>query len=430
MLKIKLRDELLKCKMVFTGDNYKYTYNYKTGSMLICHIGFNKKSLSFFKTVCFKKKYKKNFIITKYSERYFSNAFTVNVNSNKVQDRDLKNKLKASLELGFINDKFNVSNNIANINTLYMAYTQLKNKKGSISDNRLMKISCEIKTGTYEFKPFNSYKMPKKTVKLNKISVKKYLKNKTRKEKLQFYNDMKAKKKHTRVATEYRQIFEENLEGKIVAKAIQIVLNFLINIKNYFPTNMFAYRENTCAVDIIDYLKTKISKSNLTFMIKADIKEFFPSITKKHIIQGLDTVVNRKDNKFYHLLKSYLSCGYNIKILQKPKNTGARKIEIITKNHPKHFVYQGTVLAPLFSNIVNSRIIKKVNKQINDFYTVGIKRTRNKIISRLANKFYIKQISKIKPTCFTNSYKRAWFIIYNDGILILGHLSKANRELL
>jgi hypothetical protein len=195
MLKIKLRDELLKCKMVFTGDNYKHTYNYKTGSMLICHIGFNKKSLSFFKTVCFKKKYKKNFIITKYSERYFSNAFTVNVNSNKVQDRDLKNKLKASLELGFINDKFNVSNNIANINTLYMAYTQLKNKKGSISDNRLMKISCEIKTGTYEFKPFNSYKMPKKTVKLNKISVKKYLKNKTRKEKLQFYNDMKAKKK-------------------------------------------------------------------------------------------------------------------------------------------------------------------------------------------------------------------------------------------
>jgi hypothetical protein len=405
MLKIRLGDELLKCKMVFTGDNYKHTYNYKTGSMLICHIDFNKKSSSLFKTICFKKKHKKNFIITKYDERYFSNAFTVNVNSNKIQDSDLKNKLKASLELGSINDKFNVSNNIANINTLYTAYNQLKNKKGSISDNRLMEISCEIKTGKYEFKPLNSYKIPKKTVKLNKSSVKKYLKNKTSKEKLQFYKDMKAKK-HTRVVTEYRQIFEENLEGKVVAKAIQIVLNSIIDIKNHFPTNMFAYRENTCSVDIIDYLKTKVSKSNLTFMIKANIKEFFPSITKKHIIQGLDTMVNSKDNKFYHLVKSYLSCGYNIKILQKSKNIGARKIEIITKNRSKYFVYQGTALAPLFSNIVNSTIVKKVNKQINDLYTVGIKRTPNKIISRLANKFYRKQINKIKPTCFTNNYKR------------------------
>jgi hypothetical protein len=279
-----------------------------------------------------------------------------------------------------------------------------------------MKISCEIKTGKYEFKPLNSYKIPKKTVKLNKSSVKKYLKNKTPKERLQFYKDMKAKKRHTRVATEYRQIFEENLEGKIVAKAIYIVVNSLIDIKNHFPTNMFAYRENTCSVDIIDYLKTKVTKSNLTFMIKADIKDFFPSITKKHIIQGLNTVVNSKDNKFYHLLKSYLRCGYDIKILQKSKNIGARKIKIIAKNRSKYFVYQGTVLAPLFSNIVNSIIIKKVNKQINDFYTVGIKRTPNKIISRLANKFYRKtinksfyrkQISKIKPTCFTNSYKRA-----------------------
>jgi predicted transcriptional regulator len=415
MLKIRLGDELSKCKMVFTGDNYISTYNYKTGSMLIRHINFNKKSLSLFKTICFKKKQRKNFIITKYGERSFSNAFTVNVNSNKIQDSDFKHKLKVSLELGSINDKFNISNNIADINTLYMAYNQLRNKKGSISDKRLVEISSEIKMGKYEFKPLNSYKIPKKIVKLNKSAVKKYLKNKTSKEKLQFYKDMKANKRHTSVVTEYRQIFEENLEGKVVAKAIQIVLNFLIESKNHFPANMFAYRDNTCSVDIIDYLKTKVSKSNLTFMINADIKEFFPSITKKHIIQGLETIVTSKDNKFYHLVKSYLSCGYNIKILQKSKNIGARKIKIITKNSSKYFVYQGTILAPLFSNIVNSIIIKKINKQINDLYTVGHKCTSNKVISRLANKlyrktinksFYKKQIKKIKPTCFTNSYKR------------------------
>ena len=60
-----------------------------------------------------------------YGKSYFSNAFTVNVNSNKIQDRDLKNKLKEFLELGFINDKFNVSNIIVNINTLYLTYNKL-----------------------------------------------------------------------------------------------------------------------------------------------------------------------------------------------------------------------------------------------------------------------------------------------------------------
>jgi len=43
MLKIRLGDELLKCKMVFTGDNYINTYNYKSGFLLKCHRNFNKK---------------------------------------------------------------------------------------------------------------------------------------------------------------------------------------------------------------------------------------------------------------------------------------------------------------------------------------------------------------------------------------------------
>jgi len=125
MLRMRLGSELSKCKMVFTGDNYRNIYNYAIGSMLRCRIDFNKKSSSLFKTICLKKKHGKNLIITVYGKSYFSNAFTVNVNSNKIQDRDLKNKLKEFLELGFINDKFNVSNIIVNINTLYLTYNKL-----------------------------------------------------------------------------------------------------------------------------------------------------------------------------------------------------------------------------------------------------------------------------------------------------------------
>jgi len=39
-----------------------------------------------------------------------------------------------------------------------------------------------------------------------------------------------------------------------------------------------------------------------------------------------------------------------------------------------------------------------------------------------------RAIKKIKPTCFTNDYKRAWFINYSDEILILGHLSNENHN--
>jgi len=86
---------------------------------------------------------------------------------------------------------------------------------------------------------------------------------------------MKKEKRHTRVVTEYRHLFEEPFEGKIVAKAIQLIIHKIIAEKQYFPPNMFAYQDNTSSIDVIDYLKTKVSKSNLTFMIKAGLKSFF-----------------------------------------------------------------------------------------------------------------------------------------------------------
>ena len=297
-----------------------------------------------------------------------------------------------------------------------MALNQLTKKSGQISEERLIQISKEIKDGKYEFQPLSSYKMPKKFVKLNKGMVQKYIKNFSAKEKLKFFKDMKEQKRHTRVVTEYRYIFEESLENKVVAKAIQLVLNKIIEEKQYFPVNMFAYQNNKSAIDVIDYLKTNVSKANLTFMIKANLKNFFPSIQKKYLMKGLTELVDTNDNKFYHLLKSYFSCGYTIKVLAKSKHIGARGVKIIHRNKSKELVYQDSILAPLFSNIINSLIIKKINHKIEESYTVGKRRTPNKIISRLANKKYRgtidtteykKMIKKIKLTCFTNDYQRA-----------------------
>lgn len=192
---------------------------------------------------------------------------------------------------------------------------------------------------------------------------------------------------------------------------------------------MFANRNHISSIDVINYLKSKIRKSKLTFMIKADLKDFFLNIKKKYIIKGLSELVSLHDNKFYHLIKNYLQSGYAIKILMKSKKIGARKVKIIYKNKSKDHIYQGTVLAPLFSNIINTLLIKKINKKINTEFTSGIKKKGpNNIIYRLSEKKYSATLQNIKPSFFINEYKRAWLLNYSDNMILLGYLSKEDKD--
>lgn len=326
-----------------------------------------------------------------------------------------KNKLRPILDSNFNEENQKVSNLIADIKTLERALKQLKKTSEHISQARIEEISHEIKKGLYVFKPLISYKIPKKSVVLNKSGVKKFTKNFSVEEKDDFFKKMKKNKRHTQVIIEYRYIFEETFENKVIAKAMQIVLEDIIERKKHFPSNMFAYLNYASSIDVIDYLKNKVGKSHLTFMIKGYLKDFFSSIKKKHIIKGLVELVDLKDNKFYHLVKSYLRMGYYLKILSKSKKIGARRVKIVCKNKSKDYVYQGSVLAPLFSNIVNGLIIREINELIYKKYTLGKKRVKNKLVSRLANKKYRGSLTKteymyaikdIKLSYFTNDYQR------------------------
>jgi len=276
MIRQQLGDELSTYKMILTGDKQINKFGCKTGPMLIRRIDFNKKSLPLFKAKCLKKKYRKDLSLTLYSKRYFSDAFTVNVNSQEIQDKERKIKLTSTLDPEYDKNKFIISSQIADMETLLKAFNLLKKKQGNITEEKLQQISSDIMEGKYVFKPLASYKIPKKSVKLNKAMVQKHIKNITLKEKIKFFKDIKNEKKNTRAVTEYRLIFEELFESKIVAKAIQLVLHKIIKEKNYFPFNMFAYQDNTSSIDVVDYIKTKVSKSSLTFMIQADLKNFFP----------------------------------------------------------------------------------------------------------------------------------------------------------
>jgi len=142
---IKSGDEFSKCEMILTGDTQINRFDNNTRSILKHRIDFNNKSLSLFKVISFKKKHRKDFSWTLCSNRYFSDAFIVNINSHQIKDKDHKIKPMLSLDLKYSNDKFKISNEIANTDTLYMGFNQLKNKKDTILEERLLKICKEIK---------------------------------------------------------------------------------------------------------------------------------------------------------------------------------------------------------------------------------------------------------------------------------------------
>jgi hypothetical protein len=283
-----------------------------------------------------------------------------------MENKDFKKiKLKTTLESRQYNNKFEISKKIADIKTLTYAYLKVKKKKEDVFlEKKLLIISQEINQGIFKFKPLKSYKIPKRTIKLNKSEVLKYLKNKSVTEKKNFYKKMKNEKRNSRVCLEYQQVFEETIENKIVAKAIYIVLENLIRIKNYYPENLFSYRKNYHSLNIIKFFKKKINNNFLTFTYKTDIQKFIQNIQRKFILKGLYYLVDKKDNKFYHLIKSYLNCGYEFFVLKKSAKIGARTIKIIRKNKSKYLVYQGTTLSLIFSNIINTLIIKEINEKL------------------------------------------------------------------
>jgi hypothetical protein len=331
-----------------------------------------------------------------------------------------------TLDPHHINNKFETSKKIADIKTLTQAYYEVKNKKEILSEKELLTISQEISQGIFKFEPLKSYKVPKYVMKLNKAEVAKYLKNKSINEKKNFYKKMNKERRNSKICLEYGQLFEETLKNKVVAQAIYFVLENLIKNKKYYPENLFSFRKNYNCINIFKYLKTKINNIFLTFTYKTAIQDFIPNIQRKFLIKGLFNLVDKKDNKFYHLIKSYLNCGYQFFILKKSAKIGARTIKVLQKNQSKYFVYFGTTLAPIFSNIVNTLILKEINDKLKTDYYSNEKQMKNFLLSQLKNKKY----NKIKSRIFINNYKKVWLICYHDKILLLGHLLTKDRNYL
>lgn len=405
---LKQEGEFSECLMILSRNNQKYMSDCNVGLILKHHINCKKKNLPLFKFISNKMKHRKCWVKIISKKRSFSDAFIVNINSQKMRIKShiLLRKICFDSEQ---NKEYNkVSSLIAKQENLEKAVNVLYNKKNFLSEIKLRRLSYEVKTGKYKFKPLLSYKVPKIFLRLNKSKVTKKIKKFSWKEKINFFQNVNKKSFYRKPIVRYNIFYEECWEDKIVGYGMHLVLNKIIKEIKYFPTNLFAYQEDITSADVVHYIKQKVGSKYNSFILKANIVNMVSHIQKKDLIQELKNLVSIKDIQFYNLVKTYFRRGFVRKLVSKSRCIGAHKIKAVSKNKSKDCLYEGSILGPLFSNIINCLAIRKINKKINDFLNF--------------KKVSVKHL-------FTKNLNHLCFVNYSSSIILLGYLSKQNREI-
>lgn len=167
------------------------------------------------------------------------NLFVQRINNNYYQKNVVETTLKylKTISKNFILKK------LAKIEILLMTLNYLKIKKGTLSRQRIFDIRNTLWKGTFTFKPVFCYKIPKKWIQLNKVNIGNFLKNKTILEKKSFFKNTRKKKAIKQICVEYKCFFEEPVENKIVAKAIELIIKTQLRKLNFYPNNLFSYKK-------------------------------------------------------------------------------------------------------------------------------------------------------------------------------------------
>lgn len=316
-----------------------------------------------------------------------------------------------------------------------------KSSFGTFKLDSIKEITKNLKKTNYKFSTLKAYNIPKDQIKINsKADINKWRKI-LKDRKLNNLNKI-LKSKRFKLGKTYsisnRLVFDcVNLKDKLIELSCNIIFNALIKIKKLHPKELYSYSSlNTNLNFQYDWSKTSFTPR---YINKLDVSEFFLSLKKKFVILGINQIIPKSDILFYSLLKNLFTRGYKLKIARFSKRIGSKKILRKNFNVSIFKVYQGTVLAPVVSNLVNFLIIKELNKLLLNFNS-GKRTKKNKIKEQYSKKLYKeknkktpnmdkiklykKKIYKIKPIVFSNNFKRAKIFIYCDDLLLLTHLSK------
>jgi retron-type reverse transcriptase len=122
------------------------------------------------------------------------------------------------------------------------------------------------------------------------------------------------------------------LEDKIVQRAVTVVLNAIYEVD--FLGLSYGFRPGRGAHDALDALAVGINRTNVNWILDADIRSFFDEINQKWLIRFLEHRIG--DRRIIRLIQKWLKAGVmeDGVVRASEKGTG-----------------QGSVISPLLANI-------------------------------------------------------------------------------
>ena len=355
-------------------------------------------------TLCIKKGTQANEPFVNYRR-----SLTTTIRPNNLDERVLITELKHMVKKckGKDGRYGNLIQIIGSFTTIQLAYLMVKSNPGisaqgidkstldGINLNALQKISQDTLSGKFNFSPVRRVLIPK------------------------------AGK------TELRPLGVSNPREKIVQKAIEMVLTSIF--EEFFLDCSHGFRPGHSCHTALKHLQLKVSNaSTYSWVIKGNIKGCFDNIPHNMILKGLKRKIDCPAT--LNLIKRILTAGY---ILNEDFKKVGRKNAKVYKSDIS--IPQGTVLSPLFSNIVLHELDEFINYKLKKEFTIGKQRKPDLVYRKL--RYQIKREDDLKKrrglinNCLKvpskdfhdRNYKRLFYVRYADDwvILVAGSLKDA-----
>lgn len=330
----------------------------------------------------------------------FHRSFSQKILSTNLDERVLIMEIKQWIEKCKNKDGRygNLIQIIGSPDTLKIAYLMIKSNSGitakgvnnetldGISMTSIQKISKEVLSGNFTVKPVRRVMIPKPG------------------------------------KDELRLVGVSSPREKIVQKAIEIVLTAIF--EEIFLSCSHGFRPGRSCHTALQQLQLGIGNaSSYSWVIEGDIKSCFDNIPHIMIIKGISRRVDCPAT--LNLIKKILNSGYVLNSELKIRKSKA-KIFRSDVGTP-----QGTVLSPLFSNIVLHELDRFVEEDLKAKYTMGKQRKANleyrKLRYRIKRETDRKKKKKLISMCLKvpskdfhePTFKRLYYIRYADDWIIL-----------
>jgi group II intron reverse transcriptase/maturase len=292
----------------------------------------------------------------------------------------------------------NLTQIIASFSVLKLAYSIIKRNKGisskgvddetldGISEKDLQKMSKDIMSGKFKFSPVRRVLIPKPG------------------------------------KTELRPLGISSPRQKIVQKAIEMVLSTIF--EEEFLDCSHGFRPGRNCHSALKRLQLCGNVSTYTWAIEGDIKGCFDNIPHKMIIKGLKQKIDCPPT--LNLTNRILNAGYILN--EDLKKVGKKNAKVYKSNIG---IPQGTVLSPLFSNIVLHQLDLFVEKELKKSFEIGKKRKENLEYRRLRYRIKLERDLKIRRKLIQkckklpskqfddDGFKRIYYVRYADDWVLL-----------